>query len=302
MDVVLTLAGILLIAITLRDIFATLFHPLGRGYVERWVVGAVSRVGRRWVHVWQAASILIGPLGYILVVATWAGMLTLGWALIFLPHLPDGFLFAQGLDPAENGRFVDALYVSLVNLTSLGYGDLAPEAWVLRILGPTETLFGLGLLTASISWLIAIYGVISRRDAFAHEVQLTQAAEERLGERLVDADPELLERLVASFTQQLVTVRRDLIHFPITQHFRVEDEERALSGLIPFLRRLVEESTEPDCPHALQVRGQMLGMAIEDFADTLRVRLRMAGETTEETLEHYDAHRRSAAGSKAPRD
>jgi hypothetical protein len=294
-DVVLTLAGVLLIGVTLRDIFSTLFHPLGQGFVERWVIGGVSRFGHGSAHHWKAASVLVGPLGYILAVASWALLLTIGWALIFLPHLPEGFLFADGLDPADHGDLLDALYLSLVNLTSLGYGDVVPRGWLLRLLGPTETLFGLGLLTASISWLISIYGVISRRDAFAHEVELSREAEERLGEQIVQADPELLERMVASYTKQLVAVRRDLIHFPITHHFRTEDEERALSGLLPFLRRLVQEATEAERPHALRVRGQMLGMAIDDFADTLRVRLEMPGETTEETLEHYDAHHRRDA-------
>lgn len=293
MDVVLTAAGAALIALTLRDIFETLFHPLGRGHVERWLVGGISRLGHGFARRFAPAPLLIGPLGFIAVVATWTALLTLGWALIFYPHVPDEYLFATGLRAEDHGGFSDALYISLVNLTSLGYGDITPEGWLLRLLGPTETLFGLGLLTASISWLISIYGVISRRDAFAHEVQLSKAAEESLGVKLADADPELLERMVASFASQLVATRRDLIHFPITHYFRAEDEERALAGMLPFLRRLVDEATEEGRPHALQARGQMLGMAIDDFADTLRARLRMPGETTGETLAHYDAlHRR----------
>jgi hypothetical protein len=287
-------AGVLLIALTVRDIFETLFHPLGRGYVGRLVVGGVSRVGHRVAGRIRTARVLIGPLGYISVVATWAGLLVVGWALIFFPHLPDGFLFDEGLDPEAHGDFADALYVSLVNLTSLGYGDISPQASLLRILGPVETLFGLGLLTASISWLISIYGVISRRDAFAHEVHLSKEAEGRLGETLVDADPELMERMLTSFTTQLVASRRDLIHFPITHNFRTEDEERALSGLLPFLRRMVEEGSEEGRPHAVRVRAEMLGMAIDDFAETLRVRLRMPGETTDATLDHYDAHHRGS--------
>ena len=296
MDILLTLAGLFLVALTLRDIFATLFHPMGRGNVERLVLAGVSRVVPHQVaRRTRFAPVLAGPLGYMATVASWAILLTVGWALIFLPHLPEGFLFADGLDPADHDQFADALYISLVNLTSLGYGDISPEGWLLRLLGPTETLFGLGLLTASISWLLSIYGVISRRDAFAHEVQLSKAAEEHLGEKLAIADAELLERMLTSFAQELVVTRRDLIHFPITHHFRTEDEERALSGLLPFLRRLVEEATEEGRPHALKVRGRMLGMAIDDFAETLRARLQIAGETTEETLEHYDAHHRQVA-------
>ena len=172
MDLVWTAAGVALIALTLRDVFVTLFHPLGGGYVGRRVVATVSWVAHRV----RTPLVLIGPLGYIAVVGSWTALMVLGWALVFFPHLPEGYLLGTGLDPAEHGDFADALYVSLVNVTSLGYGDISPETWLLRILGPVETLFGLGLLTASISWLISIYSVVSRRDAFALECTWASAA------------------------------------------------------------------------------------------------------------------------------
>lgn len=292
MDLAWTLLGIAVVALTLRDIFDVLFHPLGRGMIARHVVRLVSAAAHAATGT-RTIGLLAGPLSYVAVVATWAGLLALGWALVFMPQLPGGFSFDPGLDPAQHSGFFDALYVSLVNLTSLGYGDISPQAPLLRVLGPVETLFGLGLLTASISWLISIYNAISRRDSFAHEVHLTKEAEERLGTKLADADPELLERMLASFTEQLIATRRDLIHFPITHYFRTEDEERALSGLLPFLSSLVQEASAEGRPHALKVRAGMLGMAIDDFAETLRVRLRFAGETTAATLEHYQAGHRS---------
>ncbi len=297
MDLVWTLLGIALIALALRDIFDVLFHPLGRGIVARRVVGAVSAVGRSIGPAARTTRLLVGPLGYVAAIATWATLLAVGWALVFLPHLPEGFTFDPGLNPAEHSGFGDALYVSLVNLTSLGYGDISPASSVLRLLGPVETMFGLGLLTASISWLISIYSAISRRDSLAHEVLLTKEAEERLGEKLADADPELLERMLTSFADQLIATRRDLIHFPITHYFRTEDEERALSGLLPFLSSLVEEASEEQRPHALRVRAEMLRMAIDDFAETLRLRLRIPGESTEATLEHYQSEHGRSRGA-----
>lgn len=295
MDLVWTLLGVALIALALRDVFDVLFHPRGRGIVARRVVLAVSWASRNLVPRAHATRLLVGPLGYIAVVATWAALLAVGWALVFLPHLPEGFTFDPGLDPREHSGFADALYVSLVNLTSLGYGDIAPASSLLRLLGPLETTFGLGLLTASLSWLISIYSSISRRDSLAHEVHLAKQAEERLGEKLADGDPELLERLLASFAEQLIAARRDLIHFPIVHYFRTEDEERALSGLFPFLGSLVEEASEEGRPHALRVRAEMLRMAIDDFAETLRARLRLPGESTDATLEHYQGEH--AAGN-----
>jgi len=235
----------------------------------------------------KTIGLLGGPIGYVAVVATWAALLALGWALVFWPPLPHGFHFDAGLDPAQHSGFIDALYVSLVNLTSLAYCDISPASPPLRLLCPVETMFGLGLLTASLSWLISIYNAISRRDSLAHEVSLAKESEERLGEKLADADQQLLEAMLASFAEQLIRCRRDLIHFPITHYFRTEDEERALAGLLPFLASLVEEASGEDRPHSLRVRAEILRMAIDDFAATLRTRLRMPGKNTDDTLRHY---------------
>ena len=237
------------------------------------VVRAVAVVGKRLARVLDSAIVLVGPLGYIAVLATWTAMLVVGWALIFLPHLPEGFIYGQGLDPADHDSFVDALYLSLVNLTSLGYGDIAPEAWGLRLLGPIETLFGLGLLTASISWLISIYRTIGRRDALAHEILLLAEAEERMGEPLVEADPKLLETILTSFADGLIIARRDLIHFPISYFFVSEDDRLALSELFPFLRRLLDEACADGRTQELRVRAEVLRQALEEYEETVEGRV-----------------------------
>ena len=291
MDLVWTVLGVALILVALRDIFDVLFHPLGRGMVARRVVRSVAGLARKLSGKGGTIGLLAGPLSYVAVVATWAALLALGWALVFWPPAAGRVQLRPGARTRrEHAGFFDALYVSLVNLTSLGYGDISPATPLLRMLGPVETMFGLGLLTASISWLISIYGAIARRDSLAHEVHLAKETEERLGEKLADADPALLESLLAGFAEQLIRARRDVIHFPITHYFRTEDEERALAGLLPFLSSLADEAGEEDRPHSLRVRAEILQMAIDDFAETLRTRLRMPGESD----------RRDAAALPAP--
>ncbi|OKI25673.1 hypothetical protein A6A07_30930 [Streptomyces sp. CB03911] len=83
------------------------------------------------------------------VVALWAFAATIGWALVYWPHMPVSLTHSTGLDPADHASFVDALYVSLVNLTALGLGDIAPTAGWLRIVAPIEALVGFTLLSAS---------------------------------------------------------------------------------------------------------------------------------------------------------
>lgn len=267
MDILLTLAGAALILVALRDIFETLFHPSGRGVLGRSVAHGIWHATHR-LHSGRGAPIWAGPLGYIAVLAAWTAMLVVGWALIFLPHLPEGFHFS-GLDPDEHRSFADALYISLVNLTSLGYGDISPEADLLRLLGPVETLFGLGLLTASISWLVSIYGALRRREALTHEIHLLREAERRLGEPIAAAEPALLERMLYSLGQQTIEVRRDLIHLPILNYFQSEEERAAREDLRGFMRELVGQARDEDRPSALRLQAEMLAMALDDFERTL---------------------------------
>ena len=110
-----------------------------------------------------------------------------------------------------------------------------------------------------------------------------------MGEKLADVDPQLLGTMLAGFSEQLIRTRRDLIHFPIVHYFRTEDEERALAGLLPFLSALADEAGQDDRPHSLRMRAEIMRLAIDDFAETLRGRLRIAGENTKETLHHYQS-------------
>ena len=180
---------------------------------------------------------LAGPCGLLAVVATWAALLALGWALVFWPHVEDGFRVVPG---TEGNGFVTALNVSIVTLTTVGFGDVTPvEPW-LRILTPLEALLGFGLLSASISWLLLLYPVLLRRRALAYEISL-------LGDRGRDPDAlfdgfeqEALERLYAELTSRLVTVERDLVAFPATYYFAERDPRFSLAATAPTLLALAE--------------------------------------------------------------
>nr|WP_281360133.1 potassium channel family protein [Isoptericola halotolerans] len=61
------------------------------------------------------------------------------------------------------GAVVDALYLSLVSLTTVGYGDITPLTPWLRIAAPVEGLLGFALLTAAVSWVLQVYPALTRR-------------------------------------------------------------------------------------------------------------------------------------------
>src|SRR5688500_15281890 len=94
--------GVLLIALAVRDIFDAIFHPEGRGMLAGTTMRAVWIAFRR-LGVGPRRLTLAGPLGLLTVIATWAALLVLGWALVYWPHVPDAFRFGSGV--ASNGGF-----------------------------------------------------------------------------------------------------------------------------------------------------------------------------------------------------
>jgi hypothetical protein len=201
------------------------------------------------------------------VIAVWGALVVVGFALIFSPHFPEGFSTDPGT--GGGGALGDALYLSLVNLTSLGYGDIVPTASLLRFLGPLETLLGLGLLTASISWILLLYRVLSDHRSLAHEISLLADAEDATGIALTEIQPDVAARILADLTSKAVAARDDLAHSPIAYYFRPRDPRHALPLLLPRLIDVVDQCSQPDRAPALRLQAGMLREALEDLLDTV---------------------------------
>lgn len=280
-----TAAGVLMIGLAARDVFDALFHPEGRGTFARlisrsvWWLFRLPGPGSRLFP-------LAGPLALMAVIATWAALLVVGWALIYWPHLPDSFSFAQGT--AASGNFVESVHVSLETLTTLGVGDVTPAAAGLRLLVPLEGLLGFGLLSASISWLLLIYPVLSRRRSLAYEITLLRDAENSGGTSFARLRHETLESIFAELTSRLIAVERDLVSFPISYYFAEQDARFSLAASAPYLLELVERGSAENQPEHLRLRAALLRRAVEDLARTVAARFhRDTAETPEAALQAF---------------
>lgn len=284
MTVLLTLAGAALVVIALRDIFHELFHPSGRGSLSRGAMRSLWRLFRLGASRYPALLNIAGPAIMISIIVCWATLLCVGWALILWPHLPEGFLLSTGLAPSRNGGFTDALYVSLTALTTLGYGDIVPRTSLLRVLMPLEALVGFGLLTVSISWVLSIYPVLSRRRSLAQRILFLARAEAETGVSPARSDPQLL----ASLTSELITVRNDLIQFPITYYFR-GDENASLPTAMSYLMQLPQNLGPPEgVPANTRLHTATLQHAIEGLAYTLsNLFLDLPSSSPEDVAEAY---------------
>lgn len=171
--------GAVVVLAALRDLFHTIWHPTRRGGLSRLIMTAMWRLSHRLPGRQRTAG-LVGPLGMVAVVGTWALALVLGWALIYWPHMPESFAFDEGLAPSERSDLLDALYLSLVMLGTLGLGDIAPEAAWLRIAAPVEALVGFVLLSATVAWVLELYPALARRRALAVRLSLLRRADSRM--------------------------------------------------------------------------------------------------------------------------
>jgi hypothetical protein len=280
-------AGALLVLVALRDVFDTLFHPHGRGALSEAVIRWIWRAMRVLVRGNHAALSLAGPIAFLGVIAVWGILVVVGFALMLWPHFPEAFAISQASVRVE-GDFANALYLSLVNLTSLGYGDIVATGDLLRFLGPLETLIGLGLLTASISWILFLYRVLGDYRSLSHEISLLSDAERATGIGLASIEPATSARVLADLTSRVVAVRDDLVHSPIAYYFHPRDARHALPVLLPKLLDAVHECSEPPREPALRFQAAMLREALDDLLMSIAedfIRTRVDGP--EEALTAY---------------
>jgi hypothetical protein len=154
---------------------------------------------------------------------------------------------------------------------------------------PLEALVGFGLLTASVSWLLSIYPVISRRRSLAYEIHLLERAQREVGASVSGLDSSSAEGVYAELTSRLVTVERDMVIFPVAYYFASADTRFALASAMPSLLTLAESArTDPSATEQVRLRATMLRTAIDDFARTAADRFHGSqAESTEELLADY---------------
>ncbi|GAA4777144.1 hypothetical protein [Citricoccus nitrophenolicus] len=109
MGIAMTIAGLVVIGLGLLDMFHSLLHPRGKGAISHAVISTIWTVSRRLGHRFGSA---VGPVGMVAAVLVWVVLQGLGWALVFLPHIPQGFTYSPGIDPARYQDFAEALYIS----------------------------------------------------------------------------------------------------------------------------------------------------------------------------------------------
>ena len=278
-----TALGAAMVLYVLRDMFHTIWHPSGQGALSRLVIELVWR-GSRVLKRRSKQTSMVGPVALLTVILVWAGTILVGWTLIYWPHMSEGFSFSSGLEPSRRIDVMDSLYVSLVTVATLGYGDIVPTYLWLRLLSPLEALIGFALLTAAVSWVLQIYPALARRRALAVRLALLERLD--YAGALYDMDSSAASTLLDSLTQELVRVRVDLTQYAETYYFREADSTASLPARLPYALAIASAG-QTSARRDLRVAASALGEAVEDFTHILVHQHSMDGDQPSSVLEGY---------------
>ncbi|GIG41088.1 potassium channel family protein [Cellulomonas phragmiteti] len=276
--------GALVAGAALRDVFRTLWHPSGEGRLTRWVSRVVWRCARRCGG---AVLDVAGPLVMVAVIVAWVGLVVLGFALVHLGWLGrDGYAYDAGLDADAGAPVVDALYLSAVVLSTLGFGDIVPTDGWLRLLTAGEALIGFTLLTAVITWVTQVQQALARRRSCARFlVALRRTDRERVA---VVPGYGLLEQVA----RDLAGVQVDLQHSTTSYYFRERDPHASLAVALEGAAELAERGSHAPDP-AVQGAAALLGTVVDDLCVALGTTfLRPHGTEREDVVAAYLADHR----------
>ena len=283
MDVVLTIAGIAVIVVGLLDMFHTLLHPSGQGRLSQLVLTGVWKLSKATGHRMGSA---VGPAAMVAVICLWVALQGVGWALVYYPHVPEGFLYSSGVNPAKHADFVEALYVSFMTLSTVGYGDVvATDPW-LRIASPFEALAGFALLTAALTWFTQIYPPLSRRRSLA--LELKSLADVGYDAALHQVDPIIVTRALDTVAGEVDKVRIDFTQHIEGFYFPESNPDLSLARQLPYALRLRDAAMARD-EVAVRLSARQLSVALEQLGTEIKSDFVGTGDDPGEVFAAYAA-------------
>ena len=161
------IAGIVCLVVVLVDAFQTIILPrraTGRFrltrmfYLLTWRPWVLVANCMRNVRKRETAFSFYGPLSLIFLLVMWAGMMILGFGLIYYSM---GSPFNDGTQKPD---LRTDLYVSGTTIFTLGLGDVTPHTHRSRELIILEAGTGFGFLAVVMGYFPVLYGAFSRRE------------------------------------------------------------------------------------------------------------------------------------------
>ena len=233
MRVAAVVAGISVLLVVLWDAFETVVVPrrvrrrfrLTRSFYRlTWLPWRA--LGRRIPGELRESLLSVyGPLSLLLLLATWALLLIVAFALI------QWGAGSQLNVPAEVHGFGADLYFSGTTIFTIGLGDVAPRSAAARMLTVLEGGTGLGFLALILGYLPVLSQAFSRREA---NISLLDAragsppsAAELLKRHSGPGAYDALARLLAEWERWSADLLETQISFPVLAYYRSQHDNQS---------------------------------------------------------------------------
>ncbi len=241
MEWLLVPVGVALILTGVTDVFFTVLHYDGFGFLS-------SRLNNRLFRVVRFATrplprgyrdlglSLAAPAMIPVTIVVWILLISLGYAMIYYAGMSEQtFIFASGLKPS----FGSAVYVSGVSISTLGFGDITPVGFLYQALTVSEALIGFGILTISITYVLGIYGVLQQLGVLSaglyHQAHDSSDPLSILAPHFPDGQHRGLETHVMQLHRGLVEIYEGIRRYPIVYYYHSRRAYRSL----PYTFRMV---------------------------------------------------------------
>lgn len=238
-------AGFILIALGAFDLFMTVLYydaagPLSlRLYQLIWSIcrRVASKVPHRHTYFVLSLGVPLMVLGSLVM---WIAMQVAGFAAIYYVGLHGGaFRLSEGLEPSA----VEALYLSGISLSGLGYGDIGPVTAPYQLVATLQALLGYGFLTLAIAYVVNVYKVIEDMGVLSsdiyHESERTYDARHILELHFHRGEPRDLGGRLNNFYNGLVSHHEGMRHYPVVYYFYSRRGYAALPYRFGLIGRVV---------------------------------------------------------------
>ena len=258
----LVAAGLVIVVLALADIFCSLVRtPIRAGpfttAAELVVCRGLYRLFRR--SGWRGFLAAIGPLS---VASRALGVLVAlftGWSMVLFAD-PAWVVVSKTGEPADTWQ---RLYYVGYSISTLGLGDIVPDAVPARLATVGAAISGFTVITFAVGSISPLSNVVAARNAVC-TVMRGHAAALHAGATREDALDAALDLVV----QPLVSVADALETLPVRHRMHAEREHMALSLALSDLERAIAETGEGSDMRAATARlatDRILELLSEDW-------------------------------------
>jgi len=238
-DTLIALAGIVVVALTVSDVFQSVIVPRPvsllrpSAYVSRFGWQYVAPLIARVRNADRRENLLgvYAPALLITLLVMWVAALVLGFGAIF-------FALRHQLRP-EPANYWAATYYAGTSLLTLGFGDITATTGITRAISLMAAALGLGTFAVVVAFLYSIFGAYQKREAFVVMLrERTGAPPSGVGFLVRHAEMRMMDTLPQTFRDAelwIAEVMETHLAYPILIYFRSSHDEQSWIGTLGAL-------------------------------------------------------------------